>query len=241
MAKLLAHRRAGADHAARAAALDAGRGARTCSGVVELGLIVGFAWLGAAAVRRRLVPELDGVPAHLATTVIALAMLLWVAELLGTLRLVRGRAVSRCRGGCGVGALAAGGGPAGGPSGLLGFSPGESAAVRERGPGEKQDAAAPEGRPHRPSPAALAALAIAAVAVVQFAAGGEAEAVDGDDRVRFDLVPRAVRGWVLSERRHVGVALHRAAVPGLVLPGEFGSASTGSGCWPSTGTSCRRC
>src|SRR5204863_4314023 len=34
------------------------------------------------------------------------------------------------------------------PSVLLGFSPGESAAGRPRGWGEKQDAAAPEGHPH---------------------------------------------------------------------------------------------
>jgi hypothetical protein len=54
---------------------------------------------------------------------------------------------------------------------LLGFSPEESAAVRESQSGEKEDAAAPEGRPHRPSSAALVALAIAAVAVVHFAAG----------------------------------------------------------------------
>ena len=32
---------------------------------------------------------------------------------------------------------------------------------------------------------------------------GEDAAGDGDDRVRFDLVPRAVRGGVLPERRHV--------------------------------------
>jgi hypothetical protein len=39
--------------------------------------------------------------------------------------------------------------------------------------GEKEDAAAPEGRPHGPSPAALVALAIAVVAIVHFAAGVE--------------------------------------------------------------------
>jgi hypothetical protein len=53
-------------------------------GVLELGVIVGFAWLGAAAVRRRLVSELDGPIALLATSVMAIAGLLWTAELLGT-------------------------------------------------------------------------------------------------------------------------------------------------------------
>jgi len=53
-------------------------------GAADLVLIVGFAWLGAMAVRRRLVPELDGVTAGLATSVLALAGLLWVAELLGS-------------------------------------------------------------------------------------------------------------------------------------------------------------
>ncbi len=46
-----------------------------------------------------------------------------------------------------------------------------------------------------------------------------------DDRVRFDLVPRAVRCRVLPERQHVRPALHRPAVPGLVLPGELGAIS----------------
>jgi hypothetical protein len=53
-------------------------------GVAEIGLLVGFAWLGAASVRRRLAPALDGLTAHLASGVIAVAMLLWVAELLGS-------------------------------------------------------------------------------------------------------------------------------------------------------------
>jgi hypothetical protein len=53
-------------------------------GVAELGLIVGFAWLGAASVRRRVVSELDGLAAQLATALLAIGGLLWVAELLGT-------------------------------------------------------------------------------------------------------------------------------------------------------------
>ena len=53
-------------------------------GVAEIGVVVGFAWLGAMALRRRLLPEFQGAPAHLATAVLALALLLWAAELLGS-------------------------------------------------------------------------------------------------------------------------------------------------------------
>src|SRR3954449_13144176 len=53
-------------------------------GVIELGVLVGFAWLGAASVRGRLVPRLDGPVAQLATALLAIAGLLWVAEALGT-------------------------------------------------------------------------------------------------------------------------------------------------------------
>jgi hypothetical protein len=53
-------------------------------GVVELLWLVGFAWLGAAQVRRRWVPRLTGEAAFLSTLVIAVALLIWVAEALGT-------------------------------------------------------------------------------------------------------------------------------------------------------------
>jgi hypothetical protein len=53
-------------------------------GVVELVWLVGFAWLGAAQLRRRWVPRLTGEAAFLSTLVIAVALLLWVAEALGT-------------------------------------------------------------------------------------------------------------------------------------------------------------
>jgi hypothetical protein len=56
-------------------------------GVVELALLVGFAWLGAARVRGRLLPELRGAPAYLARGLIAPALLIWVAEALGTVSL----------------------------------------------------------------------------------------------------------------------------------------------------------
>jgi hypothetical protein len=137
-------------------------------GVTEIFLLLIFAWSGATQARRWLVPELRGVTARLATSVLALALLLWTAELLGSFGLFKplpylGAVVI-------VGSVLWLGveGRWGRPSILLGFSPGESGATGERGWGEKQDAAAPEGRPHRPSPAALVALAIAAVATIKF-------------------------------------------------------------------------
>ncbi len=53
-------------------------------GTAELTLLVGFAWLGASRMRVRLMPTLSGAPAYLATAVLALALLLWAAELLGS-------------------------------------------------------------------------------------------------------------------------------------------------------------
>jgi hypothetical protein len=53
-------------------------------GVAEIAALATFAWLGASSLRKRLVPELTGPTAHLANLVLALALLIWVAELLGT-------------------------------------------------------------------------------------------------------------------------------------------------------------
>jgi hypothetical protein len=53
-------------------------------GAVELIWLVGFAWLGAARVRRRWLPELGGEAGFLASAVVAVALLIWIAELLGT-------------------------------------------------------------------------------------------------------------------------------------------------------------
>jgi len=57
-------------------------------GVAEIGLLAGSAWLGATALRARLVPDLAGAPAHLATAVLTVASLLWAAELLGSFGLL---------------------------------------------------------------------------------------------------------------------------------------------------------
>src|SRR6476620_969884 len=53
-------------------------------GVAEILLLGGFAWLGGASLRAWLLPRFEGAPANLATAVIALALLIWPAELLGS-------------------------------------------------------------------------------------------------------------------------------------------------------------
>jgi hypothetical protein len=56
-------------------------------GVVELVLLVGAVWLGAGRMRARLVPRFEGAPAFLATAVLVAALLIWAAEVLGTVSL----------------------------------------------------------------------------------------------------------------------------------------------------------
>ncbi len=63
--------------------------ARYLPGTAEVLLLAGFAWLGASQARARLLPTFRGAPAHLATAVLALTLLIWVAELLGTVSLFK--------------------------------------------------------------------------------------------------------------------------------------------------------
>lgn len=58
-------------------------------GAVELLLLVGFAWLGGARLRRRWLPEVGGEVGFLASAVVTLALLIWVAEALGTVSLFK--------------------------------------------------------------------------------------------------------------------------------------------------------
>jgi len=53
-------------------------------GVADILLLAGFALLGGSTLRRMLLPRFSGPPAWLATGVIALALLVWTAELLGS-------------------------------------------------------------------------------------------------------------------------------------------------------------
>ncbi|HEX6688599.1 MAG TPA: hypothetical protein VF085_08045, partial [Solirubrobacterales bacterium] len=147
-------------------------------GVVEIALLAGFACLGASAMRTRLLPNFSGAPAHLGTAVLALALLIWVAEILGSFGLFEpvpylvGLAVA------GLGLWLGVGGGRGYPSRLLGFSPRRLAAVRGSERGEKEDATAREGYPRPPTRSqiqgtsglapTLIALTIAAIAVIKF-------------------------------------------------------------------------
>jgi hypothetical protein len=140
-------------------------------GVAELGVLVGFAWLGATAVRRRLVPDLAGLSAQLATAVLAIAGLLWAAELLGSFSLFEPLPYLAVVTVVGSVLWLRSGGWWGGPSGAAAssFSPHLRWRTAADSRGEKPTTT--EGPPHHPSPATLVALAIAAVAIVHFAAG----------------------------------------------------------------------
>ena len=145
-------------------------------GVVELALLIGFATLGASRVRSRLLPRFEGAPAHLATGVIALALLIWVAEVLGTVSMFKplpyGVAMAVLGLGLwfGVGEGEGPGAPAAGPVGAA--SPTVLGAGR---------ASAPRGTPAPPPPAeggvgysrvgTVVALLIAVIAVIHFASG----------------------------------------------------------------------
>jgi hypothetical protein len=120
-------------------------------GVAELALLAGFATMGAATLRRRLLPGFTGAPAQLATAVLALALLIWVAEILGAFGLFEAGLYLLGVAVVGLGLWLRMGGGRGYPYRLLGFSPGESVAVREGGSGEKEDAAAREGYPRPPT------------------------------------------------------------------------------------------
>ncbi len=115
-------------------------------GVVELVLLVGFTGLGAVAVRRRSLPDFSGAPAWLATSVISLALLLWVAEALGLFGAFTALPYVLSVAALGLGVWA-----------LL--------------PRAERVRVTPDDRTRGPSVATLVALTIAAVAVIHFAAG----------------------------------------------------------------------
>ncbi|MGC1166455.1 MAG: hypothetical protein WA862_10130 [Solirubrobacterales bacterium] len=133
--------------------------------MVEIVLLVGFAWLGASALRSRLLPRVAGPPSQLASAVLAIALLLWVAELLGSLGAWKpvpylagvGLASVACR------ALSGGWRGGGGPPRRGGAS----------APSTVGDVAAtgPAGRVL--GLATLISFAVAAIALVHFAAGAK--------------------------------------------------------------------
>jgi hypothetical protein len=144
-------------------------------GVVELVWLGGFAALGGAALRRRLLPAFSQAPAHLATSVLALALLVLVAEILGSFGLLEpvlylaGVVISGSALWLGLG------GGWGGPSRAAAsrFSHGP---VGERDTLKGEKPSKREGPPHPPprgavewhDAATLVALGIAAIALIKF-------------------------------------------------------------------------
>jgi hypothetical protein len=88
-------------------------------GVAEILWLAGFATLGAAAVRSRLLPDFHGAPAHLATAVIALALVIWTGEVLGSFGLFEPVPYLGAIAVVGLGIWLGVGGRQGGPSRLL--------------------------------------------------------------------------------------------------------------------------
>jgi hypothetical protein len=154
-------------------------------GAAEIALLAGFAGLGGRSLRVRLLPSFQGAPAHLASVVLALALLIWTAEILGSFGLFEPIPYLASVVIVGLGLWLSVGGGRGCPSRLLGFSPRSFAAVRGGVWGEKEDAAAREGHPRPPLRAAtLVALTIAMLALVKF--GVEVRSKLGTGMTGFD-------------------------------------------------------
>jgi hypothetical protein len=149
-------------------------------GVAYLAALSTFAVLGGGQIRKRLLPQVSGAPAHLASAVLALALLIWVAELLGTFGLFESWPYLVTVGVVGLGTWALGRGSCR-RGGVL-SSP--CALLRAEGRGASKDDALPSaasGQRRSPHPdttrgrgvdvATLIALVIAAAAVIHFAAG----------------------------------------------------------------------
>lgn len=131
-------------------------------GVAELLLLAGFAGLGAHSLRVRLLPGWSGPPGWLATGVLASAMLILVAEVLGSFGLFEAGVylvgVAIVGAGLWLGVGGGGGGPPPPPEATLGRNATDTPGMNAT------DGAAPI-----PRWATAVALAIAAVAVVHFA------------------------------------------------------------------------
>lgn len=112
--------------------------------------------LGYSAVRlrQRLMPGWEGAPGHLVEAVVGVALLIWIAELLGVVNLLYAGTVVATSlllsAAVAVGPRVLSG--RGGDGASLGFSPAEEAAVRDGEWGEKEDAAVPR-HPLSPPPA----------------------------------------------------------------------------------------
>jgi hypothetical protein len=141
--------------------------------LVALVLSLGFS---AVRLRQKLMPDWEGAPAHLVEAIVGVALLIWISELLGVFSLLyAGTLVAAAvllAAAVAVGPRVLSGGRGAGAS--LGFSPGGDAAVRDRGRGEKEDAAVPRhpyppppaGEAHPPRDRAQKGLTLVAVVVV---------------------------------------------------------------------------
>jgi hypothetical protein len=158
-------------------------------GVAEILLLAGFAGLGGASLCRWLLPRFDGAPALLATTVIALALLGWTAEVLGAFGFFKPVPYLVAVGAAGLAAwtllprvVSGWGGPSP-PEGCGGQGLGPAGAVslrpEQRVGQERPPHPGDRARGRAPGPATLIALAIAAVAVVHFAVGVRAKLLTG--------------------------------------------------------------
>jgi hypothetical protein len=158
-------------------------------GVAEILLLVGFATLGASSLRTRLLPDWSGPPAWLATGIVALALLIWVAELLGSVELFEPvpylvgvaaiglgmQALDRgsCRRG-GVPSLAPRSAPGAGTGSGAGTEPRPPQAPRRRRtphPDASRGRSVGIPKPGGASVATVVALVVAAAAIVHFATG----------------------------------------------------------------------
>jgi hypothetical protein len=150
-------------------------------GVAEILALSGFATLGGVKIRQRLLPGFSGPPAWLATAIVALGILIWVAELLGTLGLFKPvpYLVGVVVVGAGTWALGRGSCRRGGVASLaLRSAPGEGtesgSGMEPRPPQTPRGGTPPHPDTTRGSGVSLAnliGLAVAAVAVIHFVAG----------------------------------------------------------------------
>ncbi len=146
--------------------LDVGR---YLLGVVDLLALVGFAWIGADRVRRRWLPEVGGEAGFLASAVVAVALLIWVAEVLGTVSAFAPLPYLVCVAVVGV-ALRLSVGPAGGaPAPAPGDAPAGNAEAMGPAPPAPGGPASVTGRPSLA--ATVVSLLIAGIAIGHFVTG----------------------------------------------------------------------
>ena len=139
-------------------------------GAAEICLLIGFAGLGASALRSRLLPRLAGAPAHLASTVLALALLLWSAELLGAFGALKPIPYLALMGLVGIGVWARARWRHGGRCRERKPRPQAPSPVPPAAPSLDAPTTGPAGAALGPS---VVSLAIAAVALIHFAAGAK--------------------------------------------------------------------